>query len=140
MAPTFSRSYSADLFVNSYWLVLGSCLRDSHCVRPLSARQGLCDHSLLRSIYSKDQERKDDGDFSKEIKVLFIIVIFIILHLFIVWVYGCARMRTPQHSCGSQRTTCESRFSSSILWVPGNELRLPGLVVSAFNYRALVMA
>ncbi|EGV97681.1 hypothetical protein I79_006811 [Cricetulus griseus] len=33
--------------------------------------------------------------------------------------------------CG-QRTTCKYQLSSSAIWVPSIELRLSGLVVSAF--------
>lgn len=35
--------------------------------------------------------------------------------------------------CGGQRTTCGHQFSPSIMWVPGIELRLSGLVGRIFN-------
>lgn len=53
-----------------------------------------------------------------------------------VGVCACAHHGLPEEI---KRMTCKSRFSSSILWVSGNELRLTGLV-STFNYRALAMA
>ena len=52
----------------------------------------------------------------------------------IIRIYLCVGM------CGDQRTTCGSLFSKSVMWVLGMELRLSGLVVSAFTHRAVLPA
>lgn len=46
----------------------------------------------------------------------------------ITLIYLCVGM------CGDQRATCGSLFCISIMWVLGMELRLSGLVVSAFTH------
>lgn len=43
----------------------------------------------------------------------------------------------PQCDCRVQRVTCKSCFGLCIMWIPGIELRLPGLASSAFTCGAI---
>lgn len=36
-------------------------------------------------------------------------------------------MDVPQNTCGGQRTTCQSQFFPSVVWVPGFKLKSSGL-------------
>lgn len=55
-----------------------------------------------------------------------------LLHLFIVCICMCLGS-TPGYPCGVGRTAYQSLFSQSIVWDPGIELTLSGLVISTFT-------
>lgn len=46
-------------------------------------------------------------------------------------------VHAPQCECRGQRVTCKSCFGLCIMWIPGIELRLPGLASNAFTCWAI---
>jgi hypothetical protein len=51
--------------------------------------------------------------------------------------YFLSAWTTGVHMCKGQKTTFKSPLSASTMWVPGMELRLPGLATSSFNHQAI---
>lgn len=73
-----------------------------------------------------------------------IILLFILVHMYGMYIcmHICiyARlyvgMHVPWHKSGSQMATCRNQFFPFTLWIPGVELKFPGLAVSALTHWA----
>lgn len=63
------------------------------------------------------------------------------LHQWAFHLFTCLySSHAARHTYGDQKSTCGSPFSSSILWVPGTELRLPRLAAGIFIDQAILPA
>lgn len=76
-------------------------------------------------------------EFGTYYRVIFFYCLKFILFVFVLTcVRTCVYVHVPWCTCRVQSTACRSRFSLSIVWVPGTEHRSPELGAKCFVSRA----